>query len=278
MPHIDRSIVSIILGLRTVTPCRIPVAVVPIIVTATDQLDAVVMRPIPTLVVPFRMIRSEYFVLRTLPAIASFNSIALAERDRGNPVRSRLRAETCVLRLDLLHLLRIRLLDRGPRISRRVLLAGCGRDCWSCIWRSRRYRSSTRRSCGYRSSVRRCCGYRSSVRRCLRVCATRVLPSSALLPRLLLRAGRRTGGRFTRNVRLLTPTGAALRFRRRRSPLGALLCGHTPLVPPAALFSGRSLRLGRGRAGLLFGPVRFFSPLLPLWCLLLFWLLRKRGS
>src|SRR5207245_2700880 len=34
--HIDRGIVGIILGRRIVTPRRIPVAVVPVIVTATD--------------------------------------------------------------------------------------------------------------------------------------------------------------------------------------------------------------------------------------------------
>src|SRR5438128_6338744 len=33
MTHIDRSIVGIILFRRTVTPCRIPVAVVPVVVT-----------------------------------------------------------------------------------------------------------------------------------------------------------------------------------------------------------------------------------------------------
>src|ERR1700736_109039 len=80
--HIDRAIVSIILGRRTVTPRRIPIAVVPVIVTATDQLDAVVTRPIPALIVPFRMIRAQYFVLWTLPPIASLNTIVLVERDR----------------------------------------------------------------------------------------------------------------------------------------------------------------------------------------------------
>src|SRR5262249_59986880 len=73
LTDIDRSIVGIILGRRTVTPCRIPIAVVPEVVTATDQLHAVVMCPIPSLIVPFRMIRAEYFILRSLPVLTSLN-------------------------------------------------------------------------------------------------------------------------------------------------------------------------------------------------------------
>src|SRR5438309_1383088 len=127
--HIDRGIVGIILGARIVTPGRIPIAVVPVIVTATDQLHAGVMRAVPAPIMPFWMIRSEYFVLRPLPALASLNPITLVERDRRNFVRSRLGFEIHVLLfdllhllLDLLHLLRIRL-DR--RIAARCLLAGC---------------------------------------------------------------------------------------------------------------------------------------------------------
>src|SRR5438132_5187961 len=54
--HIDRGIVGIILGARIVTPCRIPVAVVPVIVTAADQLHAGVMRAVPAPIMTFRMI------------------------------------------------------------------------------------------------------------------------------------------------------------------------------------------------------------------------------
>src|ERR1700680_2550660 len=130
LTHIDRSIVSIILGRRTVTPCRIPVAAVPVIITATDQLDAAVMRPVPALLVPFRTIRAEYFVLRTLPPFASLNPIALAKRDRRNLLRLWLRMKTRVLRPDLLNLLRLRLLRRARPFSSRVLRAGCRK------WRS----------------------------------------------------------------------------------------------------------------------------------------------
>src|SRR5207244_11443277 len=65
--HIDRSVVGIIFGRRIVTPCRIPVAVVPEVVTATDQLHAIVTRSIPALLVPFEMIRARHFILRAMP-------------------------------------------------------------------------------------------------------------------------------------------------------------------------------------------------------------------
>src|SRR6476646_8871953 len=103
--HIDRGIVGIILGGRIVAPRRIPVVVVPVIVTATDQLHAIVMRVVPAPIVPFRMIRAEYFVLPTLPLVASLDPIILGERDRRNLLWLRLRLEVRVLCLDLLHLL-----------------------------------------------------------------------------------------------------------------------------------------------------------------------------
>ena len=78
------------------------------------------------------MVRTVYFVLRTLPAFASLDPIALTEGDRWNFVRPRLRAEVHMLLLDLLHLLldllhllRIGLLSPGCRSSPGALLAGC---------------------------------------------------------------------------------------------------------------------------------------------------------
>jgi hypothetical protein len=71
------------------------------------------------------MIRTEYFVLRTLPLIASLNSIILVEGNRRNLLRLWLCTEVRVLRFDLLHLLRIGLLRRAGPFSLRVLLAGC---------------------------------------------------------------------------------------------------------------------------------------------------------
>ncbi len=68
------------------------------------------MRVIPSLIVPFRMIRAEYFVLLTLPVFASLNPIILIVGNRRNLLRLWLRTEVRVLRFNLLHLLRIRLL------------------------------------------------------------------------------------------------------------------------------------------------------------------------
>src|SRR5262249_16537169 len=123
MTHIDRSIVGIILTSRVVTPRREPVAAVKEIVTATDQLHTGVMRMIPTRVVPFRVIRTEYFVVRTLPAIASFNPMVLVESNRWNLLRFWLRTKVLVLRFDLLHLLRSRLLCHARSSALSVLLA-----------------------------------------------------------------------------------------------------------------------------------------------------------
>src|SRR5438552_2276205 len=82
------------------------------------------MRSIPTLIVPFRMIRTEYFVLRTLPAITSFDPIVLVESNRRNLLRLWLCTKGRVLRFDLLHLLRVRLLHRAHPYGPLILLAG----------------------------------------------------------------------------------------------------------------------------------------------------------
>src|SRR5438477_2914633 len=192
LTHIGGGIIGIILGRRIVAPRRIPVAAVPVKVTATDQLHARVTRPIPELVMPFRMIRAEYFVLRTLPLIGSLNSIILLEGNRRYLLRLGLCAESRVLlfdlrclRLDLLHLLRLHLLRRGRRTNRRGCLSRCrGRSSPRCSrCRCRCWR------CTHRSRSSRC---RSS--RCFR--------RASLHPFLVLRAGRRTGGRLTGNIRL----------------------------------------------------------------------------
>src|SRR4029077_20384858 len=107
LTDIDRSIVGIILRCRAVTPRRKPVAIIEEIITATDQGHIRVMRMIPALIVPFRMIRTKCFVVVALPAIASLNSIVLVEGNRRNLLRLWLRTEVHVLRFDLLHLLRI---------------------------------------------------------------------------------------------------------------------------------------------------------------------------
>src|SRR6266540_6603179 len=152
------------------------------------------MRSIPALIVPFRMIRAEYFVLRTLPLIASLNPIVLVEGNRRNLVRLWLCAEIRVLRFDLLHLLRIGLgLLPARHLCLRVLLAGC-RACWSC-------------ACGRR----RC---RSSGCHCVRPMP--LFTFSSLL-HLFLCPGRRSAGRLTGNI--CCRLGAGLRFRVAFPPL-----------------------------------------------------------
>src|SRR4029077_5704805 len=125
LTDIDRSIVGIILRCRAVTPRRKPVAIIEEIITATDQGHMGVMQMIPALIVPFRMIRTEYFVLLTLPVITSFNPMILIEGNRRNLLWLWLRTKVRVLRLDLLHLLRFGLFRLDPRISLRFWLAAC---------------------------------------------------------------------------------------------------------------------------------------------------------
>jgi hypothetical protein len=71
------------------------------------------------------MIRAEYFVLLTLPAITSLNPIILVVGNCWDLLWLWLRTEVRVLRFNLLQLLRIRLLRPGHRICLRILLAGC---------------------------------------------------------------------------------------------------------------------------------------------------------
>src|SRR5204863_3822100 len=111
---VDRGIVSIILVAGIVTPCRIPVAIVKVVVTARDQLHPLITRRIPAPVMPFRMVRTIDLVLRPIPGFGTRESEPRVERNRWNPIRSRLRSETLMLLPDLLDLLCIQLL-RGCR-------------------------------------------------------------------------------------------------------------------------------------------------------------------
>src|SRR2546423_12338237 len=172
----------------------------------------------------FGMIRAEHFVLRTLPPIASLNPIILVEGNRRNLLRLWLRTKVRVLRLDLLHLLRIRLLRLGPSISLRVLLAGC--------WRSG----------------------------CLRRLAAPLHPLPALLS-LLLGAGRRPAGRLTGNIR--SRLGGACRFLLGLPTLSRTpLIRRAALLHRSAFLCGPLLRFGCVRARRCFGRVLFFSGVL----------------
>src|SRR5438067_9559427 len=95
------------------------------------------MRMIPARIVPFRMIGTEYFVLVPLPVFTSFDMMVLVESNRLNLLRFWLRVEVCVLRFDLLHLLRFGLFRLGPRLSLRVLLHA-SRSWRSCTGFSQR--------------------------------------------------------------------------------------------------------------------------------------------
>src|SRR5947207_1083667 len=99
---------------------------------------------VPTLIVPFRMIRTEHFVLRTLPAITSFDPIVLVESNRRNLLRLWLCTKGRVLRFDLLHLLRVRLLHLahpyGALIRRAAFLHRSGLLRWPLL-RLRRVRA-----------------------------------------------------------------------------------------------------------------------------------------
>src|SRR4030095_4915387 len=226
---------------------------------------------VPARIVPFRMVRTEHFILLTLPAIASFNTMVLVESNRLNLLRLRLRLEVRALRFDLLHLLRSRLLHLGPCISLRVLLASC---------RSRRS----------------CAGF------CHRLLHTLTLLS---LPNLLISAVRRHSRLTTRHIRprrgsicrfLLSPTLSAFsstrlirrlpgRFRwvvrfwgvrrfvalmsflapfRARLIRGRALIHRAAFLHCAGLPPRSLLRLGRVRARLCLSRVRFFRGALAL--------------
>ena len=175
------------------------------------------MRAIPALIVPFRMVGAIYFVLRPLPLLASLDPIARVECDRRNLLRLWLRMKVLVLCLDLLHLLRIRLLRCGGRINRRLCLAGLG-NRRSRAYRCRRCRGSGRLGCCGRGS-RRTGGWLLSGRGLLlRLCHSRRVGRRRLLHGrgLGLRRVRRSWPHFGRVRR-------GLRFRRMRFFFGALL-------------------------------------------------------
>src|SRR5262249_12479874 len=110
MTNIDRSVVRIVCDTGIVAPCRVPVAVVPKVPTAGDQLDSSITRSIPALIVPFRMIGTEHFVSRPYPALAACDPIGRVECHGRSNIRFRLGFETSVLLFDLLDLLRLHFL------------------------------------------------------------------------------------------------------------------------------------------------------------------------
>src|SRR5262249_52836935 len=156
MTNIDRSVVGIVCGAGIVAPCRVPIAAVPKVPTAGDQLDSSITRSIPTLIVPFRMIRTEYFVLRTLPALAAFDPIVRVECHGRSNIWFRLGFETSVLLFDLLNLLCLHLLAAS---ANRALGRSCACSGWTsggCCARS--WRHTRRGSCSCSGAGRPCGG------------------------------------------------------------------------------------------------------------------------
>ena len=128
---IDRRIVSVIFRGRIITPRRIPIARIPVIVTATNQLDPIKVRVVPALVVALRMVGTVDLILRALPLFASADAVALIERYGRDLIWSWLRATISVLGLDFLDGLRIRLFRLRIRLVNlrvRPVCLRCGRS------------------------------------------------------------------------------------------------------------------------------------------------------
>ncbi len=223
---------------------------------------------IPALVVPFWMIRTEYFVLVALPVFASFNPMVLVESNRLDLLRLWLCTEARVLRLDLLHLLRIRFLRLSPNISLRVLLA----DCRSCTGLTRgllytltllsllnlllpAVRRHSRRMTG-NVPLRR-----GSIRRFLLSLILPAFSSTRLIRRF---SGRfRAGVRFC-SVRRLAAHTSFFALVRARLIRGCALIRRAAFFHRSGLLRWPLLRLHGIRAGLCLSRVRFFRGALAL--------------
>src|SRR6266550_1036534 len=224
---------------------------------------------IPPLIVPFRMVRTEYLVMLALPAITSFNPMVLVESNRLNLLRLWLCAETRVLRFDLLHLLRIGLLPLGPRFGLRVWLAGCR----SCAAFSRRLlhtltllpllnllllpllRRHSRRMTG---NIR---SRRWSIPRFLVRAILPAFSSTGLIRRFI---GRFTGDVRFRGVRRFVARVSFLPLFRARLIRSSVLICRAAFLHRAGLFRWPLLRLDGVRAGLCLSRVRFFRGALAL--------------
>src|SRR5262245_34079783 len=238
------------------------------------------MRMIPARIVPFWTIRTEHFILLTLPAIASFNPMVLVESNRLNLLRLWLRAEVRALRFGLLHLLRSRLLHLGPRISLRVLLAGC-RSWRSCICPSRRRttRCFRRRRLLLHTflalfslllpAVRgRFCFTTGNIRSRRRsIC--RFLVRASLPAFSSTRLARCFTGRFSGDVRFCRGRRSVARVSflglfRARLIRGRALIRRAAFLHRSGLLRRPLLRLGGVRAGLRLSRLRFFRGALAL--------------
>src|SRR4029077_14950671 len=83
--RVDRPIVRIIRVAGIVTPGRVPISAVPVIISTADKDDTVVMASPPTAVVPLRPVSPEGLVMLTLPIPTALNLVVRSEpraRDR----------------------------------------------------------------------------------------------------------------------------------------------------------------------------------------------------
>ncbi len=229
------------------------------------------MRSIPAFIVPFRMIRAKYFVLRTLPVIASFNPMVLIECNRRNLLRLWLRMEVRVLRFDLLHLLRFGLLRFGPHIRLCVLL-NASRSWRSCTGFSQGVLPTLlpllnllllpdlrRHSCRMTGNIRSGRG---------RIC--RFLMSPTLPAFSSTGLSRRFTGRFSGEVRiwgvrrLVGRVSFLALFRARLIRSSALIDRSVFLHRALLLLRTWGVRLRSIRSGLCFSGMRFFGGALAL--------------
>ena len=114
---VDRAVIGIVLGAGIVTPSRIPVAIIEVVVAATDQNDLGKVRVIPTGVMPGRLVSTKDFILRSLPMLGVHDAMVLIERYRFNFLGFCLRMEVGVRGLDLLNIDRFAVPADGSRFN-----------------------------------------------------------------------------------------------------------------------------------------------------------------
>src|SRR5262245_28338878 len=220
---------------------------------------------IPALIVPFRMIRTKYFVLVTLPVFASFNAMVLVKSNRWDLLRFWLRTKVRVLRFDLLHLLRSGLFPCACSSGLCVLLATCGR--WlgcirlSCRRISRCFRGLSRAFGIFPLLLSLLVLTRfQSIRRLIARPSLSVFSSIRLV--------RPSASRLTRRItfcirRLVAGVRLLALFCARSSRSFTLVCRATRIRRSVflrcfGLSRWSLLSLGRVRAGLCFSGARFF--------------------
>src|ERR1700680_1635170 len=107
---VDRSVIWIIRVAGIVAPGRVPKSVVPIIISSTEESDAIVMPSPPTSVVPLGPVSPEGLVILALPILTAPNLIVRSELHTRDPGIG----FVCVVELPGLEPLRVCLAMRRP--------------------------------------------------------------------------------------------------------------------------------------------------------------------